>query len=103
MERLVADRPLWSKRTGTLGAPAVRRWRTYISEARVGVTLAVLTAFARCVTELGIAMMIGGNIRGRTRTLATAIAMEGVRKGHQAVLTRAREHRGSRRELRQTR
>ena len=60
----------------TLGAGPMRRWRTYISEARVGVTLAVLTAFARCVSELGIAMMVGGNIKGRTRTLATATAME---------------------------
>ena len=58
----------------TLGAGPLRRWRTYLSEARVGVTLAVLTAFARCVTELGIAVMVGGNIKGRTQTLATATA-----------------------------
>jgi tungstate transport system permease protein len=60
----------------TLGAGPFRRWRTYISEARVGVALAVLTAFSRCVTELGIAMMVGGNIKARTRTLATATAVE---------------------------
>ena len=60
----------------TLGAGWFRRWQTYISEARVGVVLAVLTAFGRCVTELGIAMMVGGNIKDRTRTLATATALE---------------------------
>ena len=60
----------------TLGASPMRRWRSYVSEARVGVTLAVLTAFARCVTELGIAMMVGGNIKGRTRTLSTATALK---------------------------
>ncbi len=60
----------------TLGAGPLRRGATYVSEARVGVVLAVLTAFARCVTELGIAMIVGGNIKGRTRTLATATAME---------------------------
>jgi tungstate transport system permease protein len=60
----------------TLGARPLFRWRTYLSEARVGVTLAVLTAFSRCVTELGIAMMVGGNIHHRTRTLATATALE---------------------------
>ena len=60
----------------TLGAGAVRRGFTYLSEARIGVTLAILTAFARCVTELGIAMMVGGNIKDRTRTLATATALE---------------------------
>ena len=58
-----------------LGAGPVRRWLTYLSEARVGVTLAILTAFARCVTELGIAMIVGGNIKDRTRTLATATAL----------------------------
>ncbi len=60
----------------TLGASPLRRWQTYLSEARVGVTLAILTAFCRCVTELGIAMIVGGNIKDRTRTLATATALE---------------------------
>ena len=60
----------------TLGAGPLRRWRTYISEARVGVMLGILTAFARCVTELGIAMIVGGNIKERTRTLATATVLE---------------------------
>jgi tungstate transport system permease protein len=60
----------------TLGAGPLRRWWTYVSEARVSVMLAILTAFARCVTELGIAMIVGGNIKYRTRTLATATALE---------------------------
>jgi tungstate transport system permease protein len=60
----------------TLGAGPLRRWCTYLSEARVGVTLGLLTALARCLTELGIAMMVGGNIAYRTRTLATATALE---------------------------
>lgn len=59
-----------------LGANGFQRWTTYLSEARIGVTLAVLSAFARCVTELGIAMMVGGNLKGRTRTLSTATALE---------------------------
>ncbi|MCA9230970.1 MAG: ABC transporter permease [Planctomycetales bacterium] len=60
----------------TLGAGPLKRGLTYVSEARVSVMLAVLTAFGRCVTELGIAMMVGGNIKDRTRTLATATALE---------------------------
>lgn len=60
----------------TLGAGLLGRWKTYLSEARLGIVLAVLTAFSRCVTELGIAMMVGGNIKDRTRTLATATALE---------------------------
>ena len=60
----------------TLGAGPVRRLLTYLSEARTGLILAILTAFARCSTELGIAMMVGGNIKDRTRTLSTATALE---------------------------
>ncbi len=60
----------------TLGAGPLRRWWTYLSEARTGVILGLLMSFARCVTELGIAMMVGGNIKHRTRTLATATALE---------------------------
>lgn len=60
----------------SLGAGPLLRCRTYLSEARVGVLMAVLTAFSRCITELGIAMMVGGNIKDRTRTLATATALE---------------------------
>ena len=54
----------------------LRRWQIYLSEARTGVLLAVITAYGRCVTELGIAMMVGGNLKGRTQTLATATALE---------------------------
>lgn len=60
----------------TLGAGSFRRWCTYLSEARTGIVLAILSAYARCVSELGIAMMVGGNIKERTRTLATATALE---------------------------
>lgn len=60
----------------TLGAGPFRRWRTYLSEARLGIALAFLTAFARCFTELGVALMVGGNIKFRTRTLTTATALE---------------------------
>ena len=60
----------------TLGANPLRRALTYLSEARIGMLLAVLTAFARCVSELGIAMMVGGNIKDQTRTLATETALE---------------------------
>ena len=60
----------------TLGARGIRRGWTLLSEARTGVLLAILTALGRCITELGIAVMVGGNIAGRTRTLSTATALE---------------------------
>ena len=52
---------------------------TYLNEARLAIALAILTAFSRCFTELGIAMMVGGNLAGRTRTLTTATALETAR------------------------
>ena len=36
----------------------------------------MLIAFARIFTELGAAVILGGNIRGQTRTLTTVIALE---------------------------
>lgn len=62
-----------------LGAGTIQRAMTYLREARLAIMLAVLTAFSRCFTELGIAMMVGGNISGRTRTLTTATALETAR------------------------
>jgi tungstate transport system permease protein len=63
----------------TLGAGKLRRWRTYLSETRLSILLALLTAFARCISELGIAIMVGGNIPYRTQTLTTATATETAR------------------------
>jgi tungstate transport system permease protein len=47
-----------------------------VRDARDGFMAALLVAFARCVGELGVALLVGGNIRGSTRTLTTAIALE---------------------------
>lgn len=60
----------------TLGAGPMRRTQTYLGEIRLALVLAMLTAFARCFTELGIAMMVGGNLPDRTRTLTTATALQ---------------------------
>ena len=63
----------------TLGAGSFRTAWTVLAEARYGVMAAVVAAFGRVVAEVGIAMMLGGNIRGYTRTLTTAIALETAR------------------------
>jgi tungstate transport system permease protein len=60
----------------TLGARPFRTAWTVLGEIRYGVMAAILAAFGRVVAEVGIAMMLGGNIRGHTRTLTTAIALE---------------------------
>ncbi len=60
----------------TLGASRWRLAREHLYEARYGVILAALTAYGRVVTEVGIAMMVGGNIKCETRAITTAIALE---------------------------
>jgi tungstate transport system permease protein len=59
-----------------LGATALQQTLKILKEARFAITAAVVIAFGRVVSEVGIAMMLGGNIRGFTRTMTTAIALE---------------------------
>jgi|Deesub1362A_J573_1020465.scaffolds.fasta_scaffold00592_5 tungstate transport system permease protein len=60
----------------TLGATPIQATWALLREARYGLGAAVAAGFARVITEVGAAMMVGGNIRGYTRTLTTAIALE---------------------------
>lgn len=45
-------------------------------EVRYGILAAAVTAYGRVMTEVGISMMVGGNIKWHTRTITTAIALE---------------------------
>jgi tungstate transport system permease protein len=73
----VAGLPLEAHETArTLGVAGRRRMLLLLREVRPAVVSAVLIAFARIFTELGAALMLGGNIRGHTRTLTTVIALE---------------------------
>ncbi len=60
----------------TLGAGSFRAALTEIGEARFGVIAALLTGFGRAVSEVGCALMVGGNIAHYTRNITTAIALE---------------------------
>ncbi|WP_136808155.1 ABC transporter permease [Desulfosediminicola flagellatus] len=60
----------------TLGATRVQMALIIISEARFGIFAAVIAAFGRVIAEIGISMMLGGNARGFTRTMTTAMALE---------------------------
>lgn len=60
----------------TLGAGPFESIRRLVVEMRFGIMAAVIAAFGRVIAEVGVAMMLGGNIRGYTRTMTTAIAME---------------------------
>ncbi len=63
----------------TLGASEARANLTVLGESLGGVLLAVTASFNRAIAELGVALMLGGNIRGATRVLTTVIALENVR------------------------
>lgn len=60
----------------TLGASEAQARLAVVRESLSGVLLAVTASFNRAIAELGVALMVGGNIRGATRVLTTAIAME---------------------------
>jgi tungstate transport system permease protein len=60
----------------TLGAGRVATALVILREARFGLVAAVVAAFGRVIAEVGISMMLGGNIRGFTRTMTTAMALE---------------------------
>lgn len=62
--------------TLTLGANLWQALSLTMREATAGIAVAVITGYGRAVSEVGAAMMVGGNIRGSTRTLTTAIALE---------------------------
>jgi tungstate transport system permease protein len=60
----------------TLGARAFQTAWVLIREARFGIVAAIIIAFGRVIAEVGISMMLGGNARGFTRTMTTAMALE---------------------------
>lgn len=60
----------------TLGASRFQLVLHTILEIRYDLAMVCVTAFGRVVTEVGVAMMLGGNIRYATRTMTTAISLE---------------------------
>ncbi len=60
----------------SLGAARLRASLTTLWEVRFGILAAVVNGFGRAVSEVGCAIMVGGNIEGLTRNIPTAIALE---------------------------
>jgi tungstate transport system permease protein len=60
----------------TLGASGLQTALTLFREARFGLVAALAGAFGRVIAEVGVSMMLGGNIKGFTRTMPTAMALE---------------------------
>jgi len=60
----------------SLGANRLQTAYVVIKEARFAMLGAVIMGFGRAISEVGLSLMVGGNIRGFTRTLTTAISLE---------------------------
>ena len=60
----------------SLGANSWQIILVVMREARFAVMAAVILAFGRAISEVGLALMVGGNIRGFTRVITTAISLE---------------------------
>ena len=60
----------------TFGATRRQQAFVVLHECRFAVVAAVILGFGRAIGEVGVAMMLGGNIAGHTRTMTTAIALE---------------------------
>ncbi|MDR1855973.1 MAG: ABC transporter permease [Desulfovibrio sp.] len=60
----------------TLGASERQAAFAVLREARFAVVAALCAAFGRGIAEVGVSMMLGGNIKGFTRTMTTAMALE---------------------------
>ena len=59
-----------------LGASRAQMVRVVLREARLPMLAAVMAGFGGIISEIGASMMVGGNIKGQTRTLTTAMVLE---------------------------
>lgn len=66
----------YRKTAMTLGATTFQTALVIFREARFGIMASIIVAFGRVIAEIGISMMLGGNARGFTRTMTTAMALE---------------------------
>jgi tungstate transport system permease protein len=60
----------------SLGASRIQTTYAIFREARYAIISAVVMGFGRAISEVGLSLMVGGNIAGFTRTLTTAISLE---------------------------
>lgn len=68
--------PRLMKTCDAMGANGTQKALLFINEVRYGLLAAIVVGFGRAIGEIGVAMMLGGNIEGFTRTITTAIALE---------------------------
>jgi len=75
--RNIGDNPLVAARI--LGAGKIESTLLLLKETKIIVITSTLAAFGRVFSEIGISMMLGGNIRFYTRNITTTIALESSR------------------------
>ena len=73
--------PRYRLQLKALGASHVQTAWWLLREARLPLIAAVVAGFGAVISEVGAAMMVGGNIKGETRVLTTATVLE-VSRGH---------------------
>ncbi|MBL7212646.1 MAG: ABC transporter permease [Desulfobacteraceae bacterium] len=66
----------YRKTAMTLGASPLQTALVIFGETRFGIMAGVIAAFGRVISEIGISMMLGGNAKGYTRNMTTAMALE---------------------------
>ncbi len=71
----------------TLGATERQAMKLVLTESTPGIIASIVMSFSRALGELGVALMVGGNIRGYTRVITTAIALEVSRGEFELALT----------------
>lgn len=60
----------------TLGANKLQTMEILFKEGKLIILVAIITGFSRVIGETGMTLMVGGNIKGLTRVMTTAIAVE---------------------------
>jgi len=68
----------------SLGASEFQTIYTIMKEAKYALLAAIILGFGRAISEVGVAMLLGGNIRGFTRVITTTISLE-TSKGNVAL------------------
>jgi len=68
--------PVFRETALTLGAGRMRTTLTMAMEAQTALLVVCITAFGRVMGEVGISLILGGNIQGYTRTITTAISLQ---------------------------
>lgn len=80
MAAVMGVNPELRQQIEALGATPFQRTLTILTEARMGVIVAIVAGFGGIISEVGAVMLVGGNIDHKTRVLTTAIVLE-TRKG----------------------